>query len=430
MTKKRFPQRAAITLLPLLLAGQAYASGSGGSVDSDMLRELKRMIEQQQAQLDRQAAEIAALKEQLGSNTEALAVKADKADVDDLDNVAYSSFSNVNVSFYGQFNPAVLWADNGDSTKTYVVDNVHSQTRFGLRAGIDTSSGWKVGGRFEMGITGNGSFDVNNWYTYDASDDPFKLRWAEVSFANDRYGRFSLGKGDSASNNTAEVDLSGTSVAMQDKTLWMAGATLWYDSDADTLTELRVKDVYSGFDGLSRTDRVRYDTPDFAGFSAAAAYSSGDAFDGSVWYSRELSGTRVAAGFGVANPGDIMERADLLYTGSASVLFPLGFSATFSSGLLEKKDADLDDAMFWWTKLGYKTSFSDAAVTAFSIDYGEAENITFNDENGKTWALAAVHDVTEWGTEFYAIYRMYMADSDRDDFADVNSIMAGARLKF
>jgi len=408
---------------------QAFAGGNT-KLDSDLLHELKRMIEQQQAQIDQQAAEIAALKEQLGGNTEAIAVKADKEDTEDLDKVVYSSFANVNVSLYGQFNPAALYVNNGDSSKLYVVDNVHSQSRLGLRARVDTASGWQVGGRFEFGISGNASTDVNNWYTESASEEFFKLRWAEISFTSDSYGKFSLGKGDSASNSTAEIDMSGTAVAMQDKTLWMASGTLWYDGSSDILSELEVKEIYNGFDGLSRTDRIRYDTPEFGGFSLAGSYSSGDAFDGSVWYSREFSGTRVAAALGVANPGDIMVGTDLLYTGSASMLFPLGISATFSGSNMEKQEEGLDDATVWWAKLGYKTSFYEGATTAFSLDYGESENISVNDEKGSTWALAVVHDIRDWGTEFYAIYRRYMTDSERGDFDDVNSVMAGARLRF
>ena len=419
----------ALGILIFFCAVQASA-GSTSKLDNDILRELKRMIEQQQAQLDQQAAEIAELKEQLAGTTEAIAVKADKAETENLDKVAYSSRSNVNVSLYGQFNPAALYVNNGDSSKLYVVDNTHSQSRLGLRARVDTISGWQVGGRFEFGISGNASDDVNSWYTENSSEDFFKLRWAEISFTRESYGKFSLGKGDSASNSTAEIDMSGTAVAMQDKTLWMASGTLWYEGVSDILSEIEVKDVYNGFDGLSRTDRIRYDTPEFGGFSLAGSYSSGDAFDGSIWYSREFSGTKVAAALGVANPGDIMAGTDLLYTGSASVLFPLGISATFAGNLMEKKEEGLDDATLWWAKLGYKTNFYEGATTAFSLDYGESESISVNDEKGSTWALAAVHDVTDWGTEFYAIYRMYMADSDRGDFDDVNALMAGARLRF
>ena len=427
--KNKYLRAGAFGALIIFGSVQAFAGGNT-KLDSDLLHELKRMIEQQQAQIDQQAAEIAALKEQLGANTEAIAVKADKEDTEDLDKAAYSSFSNVNLSLYGQFNPAALYVNNGDSSKLYVVDNVHSQSRLGLRARVDTTSGWQVGGRFEFGISGNASTEVNNWYTESASEEFFKLRWAEISFTRESYGKFSLGKGDSASNSTAEIDMSGTAVAMQDKTLWMASGTLWYDGSSDLLSELEVREIYNGFDGLSRTDRIRYDTPEFGGFSLAGSYSSGDAFDGSVWYSREFSGTRVAAALGVANPGDVMVGTDLLYTGSASILFPLGISATFSGSNMEKKEEGLDDATVWWAKLGYKTRFSEGATTAFSLDYGESENISVNDEKGSTWAVAAVHDVTDWGTEFYAIYRMYMADSERGDFDDVNSVMAGARLKF
>lgn len=420
---------AAISIITLISAGHLQASGST-ALDNDMLRELKRMIEQQQVQIDKQAAEIAALKEQLAGNSAAISAKTDQEALEGTDKMVSSSFSNVKVSLYGQFNPAALYVNNGDSSKLYVVDNTHSQSRLGLRARVDTTSGWQVGGRFEFGISGNASDDVNSWYTENASEEFFTLRWAEISFAGDSYGRFSLGKGDSASNNTAEIDLSGTAVAMQDKTRWMASATLWYDGSSGVLSELEVNDIYDGFDGLSRTDRIRYDTPVFGGFSLAGSYSSGDAFDGSLWYSREFSGTKVAAGLGVANPGEIMPGADLLYTGSASVLFPVGISATFSGSLLEKQEEGLDDATFWWAKLGYLTQFYEGATTAFSIDYGESESISVNGDRGRTWALAAVHDVRDWGTEFYAIYRMYLADTAVADLDDINAFMAGARLKF
>ena len=173
--KNKYLQAGAFGALIIFCSLQAFAGGNT-KLDSDLLHELKRMIEQQQAQIDQQAAEIAALKEQLGGNTEAIAVKADKEDIEDLDKVAYSSFANVNVSLYGQFNPAALYVNNGDSSKLYVVDNVHSQSRLGLRARVDTTSGWQVGGRFEFGISGNASTDVNSWYTESASEEFFKLR--------------------------------------------------------------------------------------------------------------------------------------------------------------------------------------------------------------------------------------------------------------
>jgi len=429
MKMKTYARIAAGAALALCLTTQAQASGSG-TMDDNMLQELKRMIEQQQAQIDKQASEIAALKEQLGGNTEALATKADKGDTGATDKMVTSSFKNVNVSLYGQINRAMMYADNGDSSKWYSVDNTNSQTRFGLLASVESDLGWIMGGRIEYGIVSNGSSDVNQIDNYNATSANFKLRWAEISLKNEKFGKISLGKGSTATDNTAETDLSGTSVANYVSIPDMAGSMLWYDSVTNRLTNREISDVFNDMDGLGRQDRIRYDTPSFGGLTAAVSGSSGDAFDGALFYSRSFNGTKVAAAFGIANPGDLIANTDVQYSGSASVLLPMGLNATFSAALRDLKDDNRDDATNWWGKLGYKTKFYEAATTAFSVAYGETSNLATNDEKGKAWSLAAVHNITDWATEFYMVYRNHQLDSDFVDYDDINVFMAGARLKF
>jgi len=322
-----------------------------------------------------------------------------------------------------------MYVNNGDSSKWYSVDNNNAQTRFGLRASVDTSSDWQVGGRIEYGIVSNSSFVVNNENT-NTSDSVFNLRWAEVSFRNQKYGKISLGKGDAASNGIAQVDLSGTVVASYSNIKDMAGATLWYNSTNDFLSDIKIWQVYNDFDGLSRTDRIRYDTPSLAGFTIGASASSGDAFDAALRYNRKFGETKMAAAFGAANPGDLLSNSDAIVGGSISVLFPMGLNATFSSGYSDLKDAERDNPTNWWTKLGYQTKFYSSAVTSFSVDYGETSDFLANGDKGKTWALAAVHDVINWGTEFYLAYRGHNLDSDTYDFDDIHTFWTGARLKF
>ena len=108
----------------------------------------------------------------------------------------------------------------------------------------------------------------------------------------------------------------------------------------------------------------------------------------------------------------------------------MGFNATISGGVRDLKDSDRDDPTNWYAKIGYKTSFYAAATTAFSIDYGQAENLAQDDDKGKTWAVTAVHDIADWGTEFYLTYRNHELDRNDTDFDDINVVMAGARLKF
>ncbi len=430
MKIKTYARIAAGAAVVLCLGTQVQASGSG-TADNNMLQELKRMIEQQQAQLDKQAAEIAALKEKLSGTTEALATKADKEALKDTDKMVTSSYSNVNLSLYGQINRALMYVNNGDTSKWYSVDNTNSQSRLGLLASVDTASGWLVGGRIEYGIVSNGSSDVSQLNTTNATSDNFKLRWAEISFKHDAYGKLSLGKGDSASNNTAEIDLSGTAVATYAAIPDMAGSSLWYQGATDTLSSRKIKNVYNDFDGLSRTDRVRYDTPSFAGFQASASASSGDAFDGSLWYNRDFNGTKVAAGFGAANPGDIMPGVDVNYSTSASILFPMGFNATLSYGYQDLSDDSHDNPSNWWGKLGYRTTFYQGSSTAFSVDYGETADLQNNGDKAKVFSLAAVHNIEDWGTEFYAVWRTHQLDTDSStDYDDINVFMTGARLKF
>jgi uncharacterized coiled-coil protein SlyX len=430
MRVKRYVRVAAVgTALALCLTTQGQASGSS-MVDNDMLQELKRMIEQQQTQIDKQAAEIAALKEQLGGTNEALASKADKESVKSIDKMVTSSLSNVNLSLYGHINKAAMYVNNGDTSKWYVVDNINSATRLGLRASVETVSDWNIGGRIEYGIVSNASSDVNQLNTNDATSTIFKLRWAEVSFKHDKYGKLSLGKGDSASNNSAEVDLSGTTVASYSGYSDMDGSSLWYEGSTNTLPDLEIGDVFSNFDGLSRTDRIRYDTPSFAGFSVAASANSGDAFDGALLYNRKFGETKLAAAIALANPGNIKPGVDSQVSGSISAMFPMGFNATFAAGGQDLDISGRDNPTNWWAKLGYQTKLYEAATTSFSIDYGETSDLAQNNDKLKSWALAAVHNISDWGTEVYMAYRMHQLDRDGSDFDDINVFWTGARVKF
>ncbi|MCP4343506.1 MAG: hypothetical protein GY799_32675 [Desulfobulbaceae bacterium] len=438
MKMKKLACMATGAALAMSLTVQAEASSS---MDQKLLLELKAMLEKQQAQIDKQASEITSLRQKLAGNSEMLTTKASKEDVEKvteaatkIDKMATSSFSNVDLSFYGHMNRAVLFSDNGDSKDLYSVDNINSQTRLGFKAGVDTTSGWLVGGRVEYGIVSNGSSDVNQFDTHDATSNNFKTRWSEVSFKHDTYGKISLGKGSSATDGTAEVDLSGTDVAAYASIADTAGGMYFNNEDGTPVVENgspQVGDVFNDFDGLGRTDRVRYDTSSYAGFSLAGSGSSGDAWDGALRYNRKFGETKVVAAFGAASPGDLQDDVvDMQYSGSASVLLPMGLNATVSGGVRDLKDSNRDDPTNWYAKIGYKTSFYSAATTAFAIDYGQTENLSEDDEKGKTWAVTAVHDIAEWGTEFYLTYRNHQLERTSSDYDDVDVVMAGARLKF
>ncbi|MCP3891399.1 MAG: hypothetical protein GY702_21410 [Desulfobulbaceae bacterium] len=408
------------------------ANVQAGGVDENMLLELKKLIEQQQKQLDKQAGEIAQLREQLGGAKGEIEKKADKEALEKLDvgKMVTSKFEHVELNLYGHLNRGFLWSDNGDSSKVSFVDNSNSQSRIGIDAAVSPSEGMTVGGRIEYGIKSNATSDISQNETNGATSVNWNLRHADIFFNSKTMGQVSIGHGSAASDGTSEVDLSGTGVVAYSDVAALSGGQYFYDDSTDLLTDTRVKNVFNNMDGLGRDDRLRYDSPSFSGLSFSASAVSGDAYDTAIRYSRAYGEARVGAALAWAKPADSNPTVDNQYDGSMSLLMGYGLNVTFAAGMQELVDDDRDDASFWYGKLGYRFDACSLGTTSFSVDYGENGDVSVNGDEAKTWSVAAVQDMPSWGTEFYLAYRNYSLDSDIGSTEDVNAILGGARVKF
>jgi predicted nuclease with TOPRIM domain len=110
-----------------------------GSEKDDLLMELKNLVERQQKQLDTQASEIAKLKEQMAELTgtqEDVSEKLAAVETEGEKVPVSSGTKHAEVQLYGHINRAVLLADDGNSSKTYFVDNTNSMTRMGIKGKI------------------------------------------------------------------------------------------------------------------------------------------------------------------------------------------------------------------------------------------------------------------------------------------------------
>jgi hypothetical protein len=317
-----------ICFATLAIFGFCLATGAqaGGGMDVSMIQELRKLIEQQQKQLDRQGAEIAKLKEQLGGAAQHVEQKVDKAELEELDveKMVTSRFKYVDVNLYGHLNKGILWSENGDSSKVFFVDNSNSQSRIGINASVVPSDDLTVGGKIEYGIKSNASADVSQTDTNDATSVNWNLRHADIFFNSKTFGKISIGHGSTASDGTAEIDLSGTSVVSYSDMPAISGGQYFYDSVTYTLTDIQVKNVYTNMDGLGRDDRFRYDTPYYSGFTLSSSAVSGDAYDAAIRYSRIYGETKVAAAVAWAKPADSKLSVKHQYDGSMSLLFATG----------------------------------------------------------------------------------------------------------
>ena len=175
------------------------------------------------------------------------------------------------IRLYGQINKGLLVYDDGRSTLGYFpVDNDSSSTRFGIRAFNRLNEDWSIGGNVEVEWVPYSTRYVNQLTRDDVDWDTSLLRKAEVSIESARYGQLWLGQGSMASDGTAEVDLSGTTLVGYSPVAKIAGAQL-YRFAGGALSGIRVGGTFRNFDGLGRRLRVRYDTPDLNGLVLGAS---------------------------------------------------------------------------------------------------------------------------------------------------------------
>ena len=327
--------------------------------------------------------------------------------------------SAVDFSISGHINRAALYADDGETAKWFFVDNDNSSTRFRFRGSNEFENGWKAGILWEVEMQSNASNNVSMENDADATDVTFNERHMEVWI--EKWGRLRLGQGDTASNGTSEVDLSGTDVAAYSSVSDIGGDFEFRDGDKKL--GITVSDSRSNFDGLSRKDRVRYDTPRWGGFFASGSVEQQSQWDVAARYAGDFGWARLAAAAGYANFGTSSDTLDDEISSSASILFDFGLNFTASYAIQWR---DNNNPWNLFGKLGYKFLKKHAA----SVQYSRTKHRSADDDKGDTFGLAYVF--TPWESiELYGTYYIHMLERDEGtDPDDINIGLVGARIKF
>ncbi len=330
----------------------------------------------------------------------------------------------VDFKISGQINRAILGGDNGNDSDVKFVDNDNSSTRFRFTGSNDFDEVWKVGIVWEVQMESNSSAEeeIDIGQNGDFGGGSFTERKIEFYVDHKKMGKISLGQGDTASNSTAEVDLSGTDVVNYSSIADMAGGFSFRDNDDNVVAF--IGDVFSNYDGLSRRDRIRYDSPTFAGFFASGSYMNGQTWDVALRSAHEWQGFgKLAAAIGYV-PGDNQRDPYKQFDGSISFLHNSGLNLTFSHGMRDFDGGGRDDAKNYYGKLGYQIG-----KWALSVDYTYSENVAQDDDEAKSVGAAAVWNVWD-SVQFYGSYRWHELDRDNVSTDDVNAVMIGGRVKF
>jgi len=364
----------------------------------------------------------------------------------------------------GQVNKGVLSYDDGRETNSFgLVDNDNSSTRLSLRYNRPLSADWGFGTRLEIEYAPFSTDNVSilNQSNGDWGFDNDNIRWIDFSFDNETVGRISLGQGSMATDGAAEVDLSGTDVIgyssvgdsaaaqfLRFRNLEDAIDTTDPDNadltlDSDEVIELgpTIGDTFANFDG-SRRVRVRYDTPEFNGFSGSLSYGRNllssdsdrrnqDLFDAALTYGGDFGEVvEFEAALGYAYSADEgSRRGGNIITASGSALHtPTGLNLTGATGYSDPNGGDSGN--YWYAKVGLLRAFIDAGDTALAVDYYSGDSIDSDGDESESWGLMAVQNLDRFNTEIWLTYREYSYDDNDVAFEDGEAIFGGLRFRF
>ncbi len=335
------------------------------------------------------------------------------------------------MTVYAQINRGILYAGNGSADELFFVDNDNSSTRFGWKGQGNINCQTSIGAKIELQAESNSTGSID-FHQSGSKGTSLSERHLDVWIANTRAGKLSIGQGDTASNGTVEVDLSGTTVIAYAGVGDLMGGLEFSNADTGVTTTVEIKDVINQYDGNSRQDRVRYDTPKLAGFTASTSLDDDNLWDMALRYANEFGGVRFAA---AAHYLDGKEKAGFKnqYGVSASVLFPVGLSITaaYSGRAFFGRAANGADGKYYYLKGAFRTfPFEELGLgtTVFGVDYSRSDDHAAIDDRAETYGLFAVQNLIR-GAQFYVGVRNHALNRPGAKFNDAWGVLTGFRIK-
>lgn len=337
--------------------------------------------------------------------------------------------SGATVKFYGQIVPTYQSVDDGEQTYDSVVDNSNSSSRVGMW--VDVPNGENLL-RFNLEV----SLGLKNTADTSQTEDEDWIDWQRTDIRklegvySGNFGAIWFGQGSMATDGAAEIDNSGTSLAGYANLPDTAGGFEFRDGAA--LSGISIGDVFKDFDG-GRRFRIRYDTPDFSGFTFSAAYGQevlaedddADYYDAALRYAYQNDMIEADAALGYAWKNDEDTTEQLIASGSLTHL-PSGMNLTLATG-----DGKDDAGSYGYVKLGWSGDLWDYGKTAVSIDYFDGSDYVSAGSESKSWGVQAVQTFAEQNIDAYIGYREFAYDDETDaDYQDMSAFLMGMRWKF
>ena len=294
----------------------------------------------------------------------------------------------------------MLFSEDGEQTKVFFVDNDNASSRIRLEAAGEINEDLAVGavhrGRAAVELDARGQPGQREYRQRDLR----RIAGSRSTSTARRFGQVWLGQGHTASDNTSEVDLSGTGVVGTSDIPDYAGGLKFVDDDDALRRHHRRRLQQLRRPQPRRPDPLRQ--PDASAASSWRPRRSPTASSTSPASTAGAFGdTKVAAATAFASDAGDFQQVN----GSASLLLASGFNVTGAAGWRDFDDGDRDDGEFVYGKLGYLADWFAIGATAFAVDGYYGQDVGADGDEAIVVGAYAVQNLDPVATELYAGYR-------------------------
>jgi hypothetical protein len=219
--------------------------------------------------------------------------------------VARKGNRSVALEVSGLINQAVLGWDDGAESNAYVVTNDNARSRLGFVGGADITSEWQVGYRLEVGIRAANSKLVNQFGPNDRRDKTLDIRHSVWFLKSEERGTLFIGTTFPSFTNVADSNVTQTDWFTKYGGVENTGLDMFLRSGrtgelARTLTWRRIIGAGGNQPGETQSgfQLIKYVSPTWHGFTAAATLVADDFWDATLRYDGEVAGLKIAAAAG------------------------------------------------------------------------------------------------------------------------------------
>lgn len=367
------------------------------------------------------------------------------------------SSKKMKIRLYGQITRGFGWIDDGSSGTFIQFRNGNTSSRMGIDGRGKISKNVSLRTRLEFEIRNGDSNQVTEGQGTDGgpvgtqTDDngdkvsdaqgALVIRHIDAIFSHKRLGAVWIGRGDTAANGTSEKNLlpGGSTGRLGGRTDSLLTNSVIRDSNDNEIDSL--SKFFNSFDGLSRRQRIRYDTPTIAGFKVGVSAIDRMSYDIAVHYSGKIAGVKVKAGAGWSHGagalGATADRQDFnQLNGSISALLPMGVGVTLSGGrqwedyFATTPEADRKNPSNINISAFYTTKLSELGPTGVEYSYQLSQDISERDDEGQGHSIMLTQVLANTGTDTFVTFRYYDVERIGEVPEELWFFGAGFRARF